>query len=115
MKITTKSSNDRVFSCEYNFGENLDEAVEKFGAEVVFSHFRQNGVIALQGRLRTAMVGTKKAEPATQAELEELVAGFTLKAGAVRKDPVQKQLGMAAKMSAAEREAFIKALQDMQK
>lgn len=40
---------------DYDFGKNIDEAVKKFGEDVVFSHFHSSAVIALQSRMRAAM------------------------------------------------------------
>ncbi len=40
---------------KYDFGDNLDEATDKFGAEVVFSNFRQHAVVALQNVISGAL------------------------------------------------------------
>lgn len=53
LTITTNAPKaDRSLEVKYNFGDNLEDAVALFGAEVVFSNFKQNAVIALQGLVR---------------------------------------------------------------
>ena len=37
---------------DYDFGDNLEEAVEKFGAEVVYTNFKQSAIISLQSNMR---------------------------------------------------------------
>lgn len=39
-------------SVEYDFGENLDDAVERCGADAVFSNFKANAKVGLQGIIR---------------------------------------------------------------
>ena len=40
---------------QYDFGDNLQEAVNKFTEEVVFSNFRQQAVVSLQNVIATAL------------------------------------------------------------
>ncbi len=42
-------------SAQYDFGDNLQEASDKFGEEVVFSNFRQQAVVSLQNVIATAL------------------------------------------------------------
>jgi len=42
---------------EYDFGDNLDQAVEACGEDVVFSNFKANAKVALQGIMRTKHKG----------------------------------------------------------
>lgn len=48
-KLTGEESTSTV---EYDFGENLEDAVAKFGDEVVFSAFKRSAVIDLQSNMR---------------------------------------------------------------
>ncbi|MHA1970735.1 MAG: hypothetical protein ACTSXE_02690 [Candidatus Thorarchaeota archaeon] len=53
--VTTAKSElgDRTVTVEYDFGGSLDEAVEKFGAEVVFSNFVRQAKVGLQAIVRS--------------------------------------------------------------
>ena len=44
---------------EYDFGDDLQEATDKFGGEVVFSNFRQHAVVALQNVISGALKAGK--------------------------------------------------------
>lgn len=59
---------------EYNFGENLDEAVEMFGSDVVFSNFKQSAVISCQARIRAALTAGKR-DNDLQAVIDEWKPG----------------------------------------
>ena len=39
-------------TCSYDLGETLDEAIDKFGTDVVFSQFVANAKVKLQGIMR---------------------------------------------------------------
>lgn len=56
---------------EYDFGDNLGEAVELFGEDVVFSRFVAASVVDLQALIRRHLGGEK---PKTQDEISKLVA-----------------------------------------
>jgi hypothetical protein len=59
MKITTNApSVDRELTVTFDLGSSLDEAVKLFGKEIVFSHFQDNAVIALQGFVRSRLART---------------------------------------------------------
>lgn len=40
---------------QYDFGDSLEDAVDKFGADVVFSNFVANSKVAVQGIMRSKM------------------------------------------------------------
>ncbi len=53
LTITTKAPKvSRVLAVDYDFGATLEEAIGMFGAEVVYSNFKQNAVIGLQALVR---------------------------------------------------------------
>lgn len=55
MQVTAKKGAEGPqFTVEYEFGEDLAEAVKIFGEDVVFHHARSSMVVALQGIIRTA-------------------------------------------------------------
>ena len=48
----TANKGSRSLTVSYDFGDNLQDAVAKFGEEVVFSNMRQSMKISLQALLR---------------------------------------------------------------
>lgn len=77
---------ERTIEVEYDFGDDIDAAVDAFGADVVMSNYRQSAVIALQSRLRAQIAaGLKDNEIAAKAE--EWKPGFK---SVTRKSPVDK-------------------------
>lgn len=100
---------DRAYEGLYDFGDNLDQAVEKFGAGVVFKGFVAENVISLQSVIRDALMKGK-----TEDEVEAIVAAW--KPGATRtrvSDPIAAITGKFAKMSQEEKVAFLQKLSDM--
>ena len=72
MNITAKRKVDGeevVASAEYDFGENLDEMKEKFGAEVTFTSARRTMVIGIQALMRRLIDAGK-----TPDEIQQRVA-----------------------------------------
>lgn len=45
----------REATCQYDFGDTLDAAVDKFGADVVFSNYVANGKVSIQSIMRSKM------------------------------------------------------------
>lgn len=50
-----RSGNDHQVTVPYDFGDNLQEAVELFGDDVVFSKFKAAAIVDFQGVLRRGM------------------------------------------------------------
>lgn len=80
------------YSAEYDFGDNLKDAVARFGEEVVFSKFIAQSTVDAQGVMRRLIAANK-----TEAEVQEAVSNW--KPGlrqAARKTPsdrIKEQLG----------------------
>ena len=53
---------EKAAAVAYDFGATLDEAVEKFGADVVFTNFKRTAVITAQAAIRRMMEGGKSEE-----------------------------------------------------
>lgn len=51
-QVSAKITDGDPVQVQYDFGTDLDEAVEKFGAEVVFSRYKSAAVIDLQAYMR---------------------------------------------------------------
>lgn len=82
----TGETEEREGSVEYDFGDNLDEAAERFGAEAVFNQYKQAAVISLQSRMRSALSQGK-----TDDELQEVADNWKPGARQVtRKSPSEK-------------------------
>ena len=91
---------DRSATITYDFGKDLDEMVEKFGAEVTFTNARANMKIGLQSAMRRYLVAGK--------DCAELVEAW--KPG-VQMERVVDPLAVAQKaygnMTDEEKQAFI--------
>ncbi len=70
---------------EYNFGISAQDAIEKFGADVVHNKFRQSAVISAQTAARRSLAAGKNI-----AETQEILNTWKPGIGAIRakKDPV---------------------------
>ena len=90
---------DKSAVIEYDFGENVDEAVEKFGEEIVFAHFKGSAVIALQGRMRSLL----KAGKNVVEELKEWKPGIRTPG----KSKVEKADELLAGLSEEEKAALL--------
>lgn len=96
--ISVKSvKTDREIEFEKTFGENLEEAVGLYGAEVVFSTFSQQAVIKCQGRVRLMLDKGASVEDATKAGQEYIPGAVTRTS--IKKDPVAL---LAAKVKSGE-------------
>lgn len=69
-------STDQEISVEYDFGDNLNEATELFGADVVFSNFKASVTVTLQGFMRSQMKADKEGNVKTDEEVIAAVAGW---------------------------------------
>lgn len=102
-----------VLTVAYNFGADLDDAVEKFGAETVFNSFVDRAVINLQGKLRRHIeesLAEKDPKPLPK-NAQDLVGDWVPAAGtAVRKSPSEKVSVLVGKLSAEDRAALIERL-----
>jgi len=90
----------------YDFGANLDEAVEKFTENVVFGVFIDQAVIRLQALLRRAIE-----DELTQKEIDEKVAAWQMTVGGrERKSAAEKVNDLLGKMTDEQRKALLASL-----
>ena len=102
IEATEKTSGKKV-AVTYNFGASLDEAIEKFGAEVVFSGFRRTSVITAQGVMRRLAKAGK-----SDAEIQAAITNWKPGVQAERiSDPVARLKSMFSSMSAEERQKIM--------
>lgn len=69
-------STEQEISIEYDFGDNLEEAAERFGADVVFSNFKASCTVTLQGFLRGQMKADKDGNTKTDEEVIAAASGW---------------------------------------
>jgi len=68
IKATKKINDvDKVAAVAYDFGATLEEAVDKFGADVVFTNFKRTAVITAQAAIRRMLEGDKSEEEIASA------------------------------------------------
>lgn len=99
-KLKDMADEDAV-TVSYDFGDDLDSAVELFGADVVFQRFKAAATIDLQSLIRRHISGEK---PKTQEEIQGIVdewtPGVTTR---TRKSPKEKVLSILEGLSEEER------------
>lgn len=121
--VTSKKVN-RAITVEYDFGENLEDAVDKFGEESVFNHFVADAKLSVNSLVRPMLekglekdkeTGEVSGTPEhTNEQIQAIVAEYKLpdKTGR-RADPGQKALD-ALKALSPEKQAEIMAILGLQ-
>lgn len=66
--VSAKRTNGEAVEVRFDFGDNLQDAVAKFGDEIAWNHLRGSMRVALQGYIRSQMDQGK-----TPAEIQTLV------------------------------------------
>ena len=107
IKATKKiNGEDKEATILYDFGGDLEKAVEKFGAAVVYSNFTRSAVITAQAAMRRFLE-----DGMGQAEIEAKMADWKPGVSLERTyDPLAALLNKMATMSPEEREAAIEKL-----
>lgn len=98
----------RVVKVTYDFGDNLQDAVAKFGEEVVFSRFESAAVIDAQALIRRGIKAEK-----TDEEIASTLAAW--KPGVkqvVRKSASEKIKDAFSGLTAEQKKEMLKALRD---
>lgn len=90
---------EREVSVYYDFGDNLDEAVEKFGHDAVFAQFKQQSTIGLQAILRRHGADANTSDEQLQEIADQWKPG---EKRATRKSPAEKIRDMLAGKSPEE-------------
>lgn len=107
INVKAPKAGDREWTGSYDFGATLEEATEKFGAEVVFSSFVSAQTIRAQAVVRALLEANK-----TDDEIAAELAGW--KPGVQRTRTIDPQAAILAKwgsMSEDEKAAFLAKLQ----
>ena len=92
----------------YNFGDNLDEAIGLFGDEAIFSRFRSASVVDLQALIRRHLSGEKpKSQDEIQALADEWKPGIGTR---VKRSPKDKALDALAALTPEDRATLLESL-----
>jgi hypothetical protein len=111
-KIKGSDGNPASISVKYDFGDDLADAVRKYGEDVVFDLYKAAGSIRVQNVARTALVNNKTREEAV-ALAENYVLGTSFSKGP--RDPVRTAVSAVSKMSPEEEKKFILELKERAK
>ena len=98
-------------TCSYDFGEDLDAAVEIFGGEVVYANFKAQATIGLQSYMRNQMRLTDsegKATPIRGKALQKAVEDWVPGEKKPARSPVEKAKDQMSKLSPEQRAALFK-------
>lgn len=110
-KISAKNGTEETSpSAEvtYDFGDNLEEAVALFGADVVFSRFKAAAIVDLQALIRRHLDGeTPKSEAEIQALVDEWKPGVTTRK---RKSTKEKAEELLSGLSEDDRKKLLESL-----
>lgn len=88
----------------YDFGDNIDEAIEKFGGDTVFSGFVANSKVTLQSGVRRCLENGR--DP--QAFADVWKPG--VKAPSIAQDPMAAARSAFARMTDEEKAEFLQQL-----
>lgn len=103
IEVTAKLQSGDEATVPYNFGTDLDDMVEKFGRDIVFTNARSNMKIALQGQIRRRLTAKQPCDDLATSWKPGQIAERIV-------DPVAAAKNHMAKLSDEEREAFIASL-----
>ena len=107
MKVAAKDpKSENAFVGEYDLGENIQDAISKFGEDVVFSYYKQKAVITIQSAIRGWIRAGKTSEE-IQEKLNAYVLGVSHR---TRKDPKEKLLDLFKGMTTEEKKEFLRTL-----
>lgn len=97
IEVTAKvpKAGNAVVTAIVDLGENLQDAVARFGEQVVFSNYQANVKITAQSRMRS-LKEKGKSDDEIAAEMAKFVPGVSAERTI---DPVAMILGRADKMS----------------
>jgi len=111
-KIKGPDGNPVSISVKYNFGDNLADAVEKYGEAVVFDLYRAAAMIRVQNVARSALLNGKAPEEAVKLA-EKYVLGTSVSKGP--RDPVRTAETAVSRMSPEDEKKFLLKLKERAK
>ena len=99
-QISAKVTGGETVTVENEMPENIEQAVEEYGDEIVFSRFRASLVIDIQAFMRSYLKGE---DPKTQDEIQTLVDDWRPGVKARGKSPTEKAKDLFSKLSAEQK------------
>lgn len=106
--LTEAQGGPREIECVYDFGDNLEQAVEMFGEDAVFGGFKAQSKINVQALIRRHMKpdkdGNQKSDSEIQAEVTAWKPGVR---SVTRKSAVEKAKDLLGGMSAEEKQKLL--------
>lgn len=103
----SEQKDDEAVAVNYDFGDSLEDAVERFGEEVVYSRFKAAAVVDLQALIRRGIKAKKDAKQ-IQADADEWKPGVKRVSRKSSEDRIKESF---SKMSAEDRAALLAQLQ----
>lgn len=102
-KVTKGDRAGEVFKANFDLPQNVNEALEKYGEEIVYSRFKSSLVIDVQACMRNAITKDGATPETVQAAVDEFKPGIKQKG----KSMAEKVHDMLANMSEEERREFL--------
>lgn len=104
-QVSAKSTKtDKTATVDYDFGDNVQDMIDRFGEEVVFTNAKANMRVSLQGIIRSAMNAEPPRNP--QEEADKWKPGTA----APRKSAVEKAKDLLGGLSEEQRAELLKNL-----
>lgn len=100
-----KDENVPAVTVNYDFGDDLADAVESFGADVVFERYRSAARVDLQAYMRTLLSRNQ-----SQEQIQEAVNGWKPGVRAQGKTTAEKARDYFGKLTAEEKAALLSEL-----
>jgi hypothetical protein len=102
----TKQNTDREVAALIDLGENIEDAIAKFGAEVVFTNFQSQAKIRAQAIMRDML---------TEGKTDEEIADFmaTWKPGSTRERNIDPTAAFLKKFDTMDEDAKNKMIEDL--
>lgn len=96
-----KAEDAQTEVCKYNFGDDIDQMIEIFSGEIVYSQAKSAMVVALQGYMRSVM---RADEPKTGKELQKLVKDWKPGTKAPAKSKVERAKDQIEKLTETQKD-----------
>jgi len=110
INVTAKDpSTEREVTVAYNFGDNIADAIAKFGEDVVFAAFVADAKVGLQAAIRTKL-RAKKEDESSYTDAEVIEAASTWVPGAKTRtaaDPMAKLQALLGKLTPEQKAALL--------
>jgi len=105
-EVTAKEGKEGTpLTVDYDFGESIDDMVDKFGDEVVFNNAKANMIVSLQGVIRTGLKAGKDAK-----EIKESAAAWVPGVRKAGKSPQEKLREQFANLDPEAKKELLKEL-----